>query len=134
VGKSSAQAGWLKQAMAASTSRWNVVFFHHAPYSSGALHGSTTWMRWPFKAWGADVVLTGHEHSYERLSVDGLPYFVNGLGGGPIYNFGTPLPESQIRYNAGYGAMLVTVMQFEMDFEFYNRKGELIDAYELKKP
>jgi tartrate-resistant acid phosphatase type 5 len=133
VGRSSAQAAWLKQAMAVSTSRWNVVYFHHAPYSSG-MHGSTTWMRWPFKDWGADVVLTGHDHTYERLLVDGLPYFVNGVGGGAIYNFVNILPESQFRYNANYGAMLVTVTTTRMDFEFDNRKGELIDSYQLSKP
>jgi tartrate-resistant acid phosphatase type 5 len=133
VGKSSAQAAWLKQAMTASTSRWNVVYFHHAPYSSG-MHGSTTWMRWPFKDWGADVVLTGHDHTYERLLVDGLPYFVNGVGGGAIYNFVDILPESQFRYNANYGAMLVTVTTAQMDFEFDNRKGERIDSYQLSKP
>ena len=133
VGKSSVQAAWLKQALAASTSRWNVVYFHHAPYSSGVQHGSTTWMRWPFKDWGADVVLAGHEHTYERLLVDGLPYFVDGLGGGPIYNFGSALPESRFRYDADYGAMRVTVTQTEMNFEFDNRKGELIDTYKLAK-
>jgi len=134
VGKSSIQAGWFKKAIAASTSTWNVVYFHHAPYSSGAVHGNTTWMQWPFKDWGASVVLTGHEHTYERLLVDGLTYFVNGVGGGPIYNFGTPLPESQFRYDADYGAMLITATPAEMDFAFYDRKGELIDSTKLTRP
>jgi tartrate-resistant acid phosphatase type 5 len=61
VNQASIQAGWLQQALAASTSRWNVVYFHYPPYSSG-MHGSTAWMRWPFAAWGADVVLAGHDH------------------------------------------------------------------------
>jgi tartrate-resistant acid phosphatase type 5 len=98
------------------------------------MHGSTTWMQWPFKAWGADAVLAGHEHTYERLLVDGLPYFVNGLGGGAIYNFGTALPESQFRYNADYGAMLVTATGTDLHFEFYSRTGKRIDQYELTKP
>ncbi len=130
----SIQAAWLKQVMAASTSRWNIVYLHHAPYSSGTMHGSTTWMRWPFKDWGADAVLAGHEHNYERLLVDGLPYFVNGVGGGGLYNFGTPLPESQFRYTGNYGAMLVTASETDLRFEFYNRTGTLIDQYELQKP
>jgi hypothetical protein len=66
--------------------------------------------------------------------VDGLPYFVNGVGGGGLYNFGTPLPESQFRYNANYGAMLVTASMANVRFEFYNRTGKLIDLYELQKP
>jgi tartrate-resistant acid phosphatase type 5 len=98
------------------------------------MHGSTAWMRWPFAAWGADVVLAGHDHTYERLSVDGIPYFVDGVGGGAIYNFVNILPESQFRYNANYGAMLVTASETEMRFEFTNRTGVLIDPYQLTKP
>jgi tartrate-resistant acid phosphatase type 5 len=134
VNKASVQAAWLEQALTASTSPWNIVYFHHAPYSSGTLHGSTTWMRWPFKAWGADAILAGHEHNYERLLVDGLPYFVNGLGGGGIYNFGTALSDSQIRYNADHGAMLVSATGTDLLFEFYSRTGKLIDQYEMQKP
>lgn len=133
VGRSSVQAAWLQAGLAASTSPWNVVYFHHPPYSSG-YHGSTDWMRWPFSAWGADAVLSGHDHTYERLLADGIPYFINGVGGAARYEFGTPLPESQFRYNSGYGAMLVTASKTEMLFEFYNRAGELVDSYRVNKP
>ena len=134
VNAGSTQAAWLKQGLAASTSPWNIVYFHHAPYSSGSSHGSTAWMQWPFAAWGADAILAGHEHLYERLLVDGIPYFTNGAGGGSLYDFGTPLPESQFRYNANYGAMLGTVSETGMLFEFYNRTGKLIDSYRVTKP
>ena len=133
VGSKTVQAAWLKQALSTSTSPWNIVYFHHAPYSSGSTHGSTTWMQWPFAAWGAQAVMAGHEHNYERLLVDGIPYFVNGVGGGGIYDFATALPESQIRYNADYGAMRVTASPTEVLFEFTNRTGKLIDQYQLKK-
>jgi tartrate-resistant acid phosphatase type 5 len=133
VNKTSVQATWLQQGLAVSTSPWNIVYFHQPPYSSG-MHGSTTWMRWPFAAWGAQAILTGHDHTYERLSVDGLPYFVDGVGGNEIYNFINILPESQFRYNADYGAMLVTASEPDLRFEFYNRQGELIDQYEVQKP
>jgi hypothetical protein len=133
VDRTSVQAAWLKQRIAASASRWNIVFFHHAPYSSGT-HGDTAWMQWPFAAWGADAVLSGHDHTNERLIVDGIPYFVNGLGGNVIYTFIQILPESRFRYNADHGAMLVTADSSGMDFQFYNRKGILINSYQLKKP
>jgi tartrate-resistant acid phosphatase type 5 len=133
VGSKSVQAVWLKQGLAASTSPWNIVYFHHAPYSSG-MHGSTTWMQWPFAAWGAQAVLTGHDHTYERLLVDGIPYFVDGVGGGGIYNFVNILPESQFRYNATYGAMRVSASGTDVLFEFYNWTGKLIDQYKIQKP
>ena len=77
----SKQAQWLQTQLAASTSPWNIVFAHHPPYSSDNVHGSTPRMQWPFAAWGADAVISGHVHTYERLVRDGTVYFVNGLGG-----------------------------------------------------
>jgi hypothetical protein len=133
VGSRTVQAAWLQQGLAASTSPWNIVYFHHPPYSSG-MHGSTTWMRWPFAEWGADAVLAGHDHTCERLLVDGIPYFVNGAGGNELYYFVDILPESQFRFNADYGAMLVTATGTDLHFEFYNRTGKLIDQYEVQKP
>jgi hypothetical protein len=134
VNAGSVQAAWLKQALAASTSPWNIVYTHYPPYSSGAVHGSSDWMQWPFAAWGADALLAGHEHLYERLLVDGIPYFTNGAGGNQLYDFGDPLPESQFRYNANYGAMLVTASETDIVFEFYSRTGEEIDEYTVSRP
>jgi predicted phosphodiesterase len=127
VNSSSTQADWLKQQMETSTAAWKIVYFHHSPYSS-ALHGSVTWMRWPFREWGADLVLSGHDHTYERLQLDGLTYIVNGLGGGSIYDFFIPLPESQFRYNQDHGAMLLTADSASLQVEFFNIQGELIDS------
>jgi tartrate-resistant acid phosphatase type 5 len=102
----SKQAMWLKDKLEkAGTDKWNIVYFHHPPYSSDSTNGSSEFMRWPFKEWGASVVMSGHAHVYERLEVDGLPYYVNGLGGASKYLFGTPLPESKFRYNKNYGLM-----------------------------
>jgi len=133
INAGSEQAAWLQQGLAGSSSPWNIVYMHYPPYSSGS-HGSIDWMQWPFAAWGADALLAGHDHLYERLLVDGIPYFTNGVGGGGLYNFGDPLPETRFRYNANYGAMLVTVGETEMLFEFFNRLGELKDSCRVTKP
>ena len=134
---SSAQATWLRNGLAATTSCFDVVVFHHPPYSTGS-HGSTVKMRWPFADWGAEVVINGHEHSYERLDVAGMPTFVNGLGGKSKYNFGNagslpPGVTSKARYNAASGAMLVTVSQTGLTSQFFNTAGALIDTYTLSK-
>lgn len=115
----SVQAEWLQDELADSTATWKLVYFHVAPYSSGH-HGSNPVMRWPFADWGASAVLSGHDHIYERLEVDGIPYFVNGVGGGAIYALSTPLPKSEFRFNRNYGAMLVTATEMEITFEFYS--------------
>ncbi|MBI5945198.1 MAG: metallophosphoesterase [Chloroflexi bacterium] len=127
----SKQAKWLKSGLAASTSKFDIVVMHHPPYSSGR-HGSTKAIQWPFKLWGAEAVLAGHDHLYERLLVDGLPYFVNGIGGAEkLYYFQSALPESKIRYNQDYGAMRVEASSQSMKFQLYTRAGILIDEYTI---
>lgn len=128
ISADSVQARWLKKRMTASTSPFQVVVFHHAPYSSGK-HGSTNYMRWPFKEWGADAVLTGHDHVYERLHVNGLPYFVNGIGGAEIYHFQDILPQSQVRFNQDFGAMRVEATGAYMKFQMFTRAGILVDEH-----
>ena len=127
----SIQARWLQTQLMLSSSPWNVVYFHHPPYSSGLTHGSTLEMQWPYQAWGADAVLSGHDHEYERIILNDFPYFVNGLGGDNIYTFTTPVPGSEVRYNGDYGAMLVEASSSYMIFQFITRTGALIDTYAL---
>jgi len=126
----SVQAQWLQNALAVSTSPWNLVFVHHAPFSSGQ-HGSNPTLQWPYQAWGADAVLSGHDHTYERIVKNNLPYFVNGLGGSSLYNFGTPIADSQFRYNANYGAMLVDATDTAIHFQLINRAGIVMDSFSL---
>jgi tartrate-resistant acid phosphatase type 5 len=127
----SGQAMWLKRQLAASTSMWNIVYDHHPPYCSARQHGSSENMRWPFKEWGADAVFSGHAHVYERVMHDGIPYIVDGLGGGTRYAFAKPIAGSTVRYSKDWGAEKVTVTETELILEFYNVKGKLIDRYRV---
>ncbi|MDP2362467.1 MAG: metallophosphoesterase [Ignavibacteria bacterium] len=126
VNDSSAQAMWLKNALLCSQEKWNIVYFHHAPYSSGP-HGSTVYMQWSFKEWGADLILSGHDHDYERLVVDSLTYIVNGLGGKSIYTFIDTLEQSIFRYSDNYGALIIEADENNLSYKFYNIDGTLID-------
>ncbi len=105
------------------------MLFHHPPYSSDSSHGSTTYMQWPFAQWGADAVLAGHAHDYERIVRDGIVYFVNGLGGASLYGFGTPVAGSAFRYSAKYGAQRVTATDTSLTFEFVSVDGVVQDSY-----
>lgn len=128
---SSAQAAWLKAQLAVSRSPWNIVYDHHPPYSSDSTHGSNNDMQWPFAEWGADAVISGHAHTYERIMHDGIVYFVNGLGGAQRHTFTTPLPDSAVRYDADWGAQKVTATPTNLRFDFYNVAGHVIDTYTL---
>lgn len=129
----SAQAAWLRDAMAASTAPWQVVYFHAPPYVSMAAKEVPA-MRWPFVEWGADLVLAGHAHLYERLTVEGVPYVVNGLGGTAVYQFDeTARDGSQVRYNADYGALFVAADSQTLSLQFITRGGEVIDELTLTR-
>lgn len=92
-------------------------------------------MKWPYAEWGASAVLSGDDHSYERLIVDDLPYFVNGLGGARIYDFDEDeiLEESVVRFNETHGAMLVEATEESIRFRFITRDGETVDDFVLER-
>jgi tartrate-resistant acid phosphatase type 5 len=129
----SVQAAWLKRRLATSTARWKVVYMHHPPYSSGP-HGSTVELRWPYKEWGADLVLAGHDHDYERFDIDGLPYLVNGLGGAAFYAFGATVAGSVARFNESAGALFVEADASSLHARFQSVDGRQLDAFSLAKP
>jgi tartrate-resistant acid phosphatase type 5 len=130
----SKQARWLKAQLAASTSTWNVVYDHHPPYSSDNVHHSTRYMQWPFAAWGADVVISGHAHVYERLARNGIVYFIDGLGGAARYAFGKAIAGSKVRYRANWGAQRVVATDTSLTFQFISVSGATIDRYTLTAP
>jgi Calcineurin-like phosphoesterase len=80
------QIEWLEKELKASNSNWKIPVFHHPLYSSGDRHGSDLLLREVleplFVKYNVSVVLTGHDHFYERVKPQkGIPYFVVGSGG-----------------------------------------------------
>jgi hypothetical protein len=128
----SVQARWLQGRLASSSSCFNIVYFHHPAYSSGP-HGSSFEMRWPFEEWGADAVLAGHDHVYERFEVGQIPYFTVGLGGAAPYAFVATIPESRAQFNADLGAMRVSANRRGISFEFIDANGALVDSFRMRK-
>jgi tartrate-resistant acid phosphatase type 5 len=132
----SRQGLWLREQLTNSTAVWKLVYFHHAPYSSGAVHGThtreTERMQWPFHEWGVDAVLAGHDHIYERVHIKGLVYFVNGLGGDSKDRFhSVPVGGSVKRYSDDYGALRVDATENYILFRFFSRWGHQIDSYRM---
>ena len=122
------KAKWLKERLAASKACFDIVYFHHRPIRPAPrIDRSRCVGRW--LQWGAEAVITGHDHAYERFNVDGIPYFVNGLGGAPKYDFPRPdSPKRRLRFNDGYGAMLVTATPADITYEFFTTDGTRRDA------
>tara|TARA_Y100000310_G_scaffold72044_2_gene67998 strand:- start:2315 stop:4183 length:1869 start_codon:yes stop_codon:yes gene_type:complete len=157
VGLSGIQHEWLESALDESKregSHWRVVYFHHSPYSteSGGSHTTNrgdTDMRWDFAGMGADVVISGHAHNYERLKdANDFRYLVCGASGAPLRstqvasgsNYGLPtsgVPGTSITtekfYGDDWGAIRGTVADTELKFEFINKAGTVVDTYTMTK-
>ena len=132
VTSDSVQAQWLKSKLAASHAPFKVVYFHHPAYSSSTVHGSEIFLQWPYREWGADLVLAGHDHTYERIVRDGFPYFVCGLGGFSEYALSNaPVSGSAARFNGDFGAMVVDADSDAMSMSFVTRAGTVVDTFTL---
>ena len=130
----SIQGQWLREKLAASTAPWRVVYMHHPPYSSST-HGSTPEMQWPYREWGANLVLSGHDHTYERLARDGLTYVVCGVGGyDTFYPIVTPIAGSLAQDVVDHGALLIDADDTQLRVRFYEIDGALIDEVVLTSP
>ena len=128
------QVDWVVSELAKDTSEWKVCFFHHPPYSSAKKHGSDNQLREVvepiFVQYGVDVVLTGHDHVYERIKPQkGIYYFVSGAGGqlrsGDVKD-SSPLTEKS--YDKDNHFMLFEVAGDQMYFQTISRTGETIDS------
>lgn len=130
---SSKQAAWLERGLRASKAAWQIVYMHHPPYSSGS-HGSSVELRWPYAKWGADLVLAGHDHHYERLVEEGIVYVVNGLGGNVTYDIGPPIPGSLVRYRDRHGAQFIEASKSVLVSRFFTADKKTIDEFSLEAP
>jgi chitodextrinase len=130
VSAGSAQETWLKQDLSAHPVKCVLAYWHRPRFSSGTSHGSdpTYGPLWSdLYAAGADVVLNGHEHNYERFApqdpsaqpdATGIREFVAGTGGASHYSFGTPLSNSEVRDNTSFGVLKLTLHSGSYDWEF----------------
>jgi hypothetical protein len=115
--RGSAQERWLRTTLAHNRTRCTLAYWHHPRFSSG-LHGDDTGVT-PFwqalYAYGADVVLNGHDHVYERFAPQtpsgrldrrrGIREFVVGTGGRSLYPFVGSAPNTEARNDTTYGVL-----------------------------
>ena len=130
VSANSPQAVWLQADLAANPSLCALAYWHQPRWSSASVHGSdpgyqTLW-EILYQA-GAEVVINGHDHTYERFAEmnasgeavsPGLREFVVGTGGRSFYGFDQALPASEVRDNSTYGVLKLTLRPNGYDWEF----------------
>jgi hypothetical protein len=130
------QGVWLADDLRRNPARCTLAYWHFPRFSS-ALHGSSTVVDayWDllYDA-GAEVVLTGHDHSYERFAAQdgagaadperGLRQFVVGTGGGSHYGFPLALPNSEVRDSTTFGVLVLTLFEDRYEWEFVPIAGK----------
>jgi predicted MPP superfamily phosphohydrolase len=128
------QIAWLEKELKASSSNWKIPVFHHPLYSSGDRHGSDLRLREVleplFVKYNVSVVLTGHDHFYERVKPQKeITYFVVGSGG--------ELRRGNIDRGSGITAkgfdtdqafMAAEIIGDEMHFNAISRLGQIVDS------
>jgi hypothetical protein len=136
VSATSAEVKWLKADLTAHPHLCVLAYWHEPRWSSGAEHGSSTKVQalWKvlYKA-GAEVVINGHDHEYERFKkmnasgvVDpkGIREFVVGTGGAGLYHFGTILPTSKVHNSSTHGVLKLTLKPTSYDWQFIPIAGK----------
>jgi acid phosphatase type 7 len=132
----SAQETWLKADLAANSQRCTLAYWHKPLFSSGP-HGNNPSGKplWDaLYAAGAEVVLAGHDHDYERFapqtpsgSADatrGIREFVVGTGGKEHYSISSTQPNSQVHNTDTFGVLRLTLHPDGYDWKFLPEAGK----------
>jgi calcineurin-like phosphoesterase family protein len=133
----SAQEKWLKADLAASSATCTLAFWHQPRFSSAKVHGNNDKYAafWDdLYAAGADLVLNGHFHAYERFApqdpnqqpdpTTGIREIVVGTGGEGYQQFGAVQPNSEVRGTKLNGILAVTLHPDGYDWEYVAIPGE----------
>ena len=135
----SAQGAWLAADLAASAASCTLAIWHHPRFSSG-VHGNDTSVD-PFwralYAAGADVVINGHDHDYERFAPQdpdgredrarGLREFVVGTGGVALRDFERVAANSELRVAVAHGVLALTLRDGGYDWQFHPTATDFSD-------
>jgi hypothetical protein len=135
-GAGSAQEQWLRADLAANPTQCTLAFWHHPRWSSGLAGnnsnmGSLVTDLYRAKA---DVILTGHDHLYERFAPQspssaadpaaGLREFVVGTGGKSLVDWDAIQPNSEVRNNSTFGVLRLTLHASSYDWRFAPIAGQ----------
>ncbi|MCI0421413.1 MAG: metallophosphoesterase [Acidobacteria bacterium] len=127
------QLAWLERELKASDSRWKICFFHHPLYSSGRQHGPDADLRAflepLFLKYGVKVVLTGHEHFYERIKPQkGIYYFISG-GSAKLRRGNIARTDLTAKgFDQDFHFMLIEIEADLLHFQTISRTGTTIDS------
>jgi 3',5'-cyclic AMP phosphodiesterase CpdA len=127
------QLEWIKKELSSSSAPWKICFFHHPLYSAAHYHGPDLDLRKRlepiFQQYRVNVVLSGHEHVYERVKPqNGIYYFVLGNGGQLRPHDLRPSAETAKGFDTDRAFMLMEVSGNDLYFQTLSRTGMTVDS------
>lgn len=131
-----AQTRWLKRTLAKRSGFRRIVVFHHPAYTCGGHLGSEAVQRaWVplFERYGVRLVLSGHDHNYQRFKRRGVTYVVHGGGGARFYEL-RPCPGGypvRVRGRLERGFLHLTVADGAVDVQVLDLAGKAIDRFRV---
>ena len=131
---SSPQGRWLAADLAAHPNQCTLAYWHRPRWKdNGGTNGNSSYFVQALYDAGAEVVLTGHEHLYERFAPqtpsgvadpDGIRQFIVGTGGKSRHGLsGTPPRNSQARSASAFGVLTLTLHPTSYDWRFVSEAG-----------
>jgi 3',5'-cyclic AMP phosphodiesterase CpdA len=134
-----AQLDWLERELSSTNTPWKICFMHHPLYSDGRYHGADVDLRAHleplFEKYGVDVVLSGHDHVYERLKPEhGIYYFVLGNSGELRYRNLRASAEMAAGFDTDRSFMVLEIAGDKLYFQTVSRAGQVVDSGELDRP
>jgi hypothetical protein len=127
-GATSPQGKWLKADLAAHPNRCVLAYWHIPLFSTGNLAGTNVKPLWvTLQRAGADVVLSGHDHSYQRfppqtasgaVDVAGVRQFVVGTGGANLSALNASPGHTEARQNDTFGVLEMTLHPGSYEWRF----------------
>lgn len=132
-----AQTAWLASALESSTAQWKIAVFHHPAFTCGGYRSHPGVVaRWVplFEEHGVDLVLSGHDHNYQRFGArNGVRYLVHGGGGPNLYPIqgcpdGYP-PRHFARASRGF--LFIRAKVDELRALAVNLRGRVIDRMSI---
>jgi hypothetical protein len=132
------QLDWFEKEVSSSGSDWKIVFFHHPLYSSGRKHGSDTELRAVLEPLlikhGVDVVFTGHEHFYQRITPQsGINYFIVGSSGKLRQGNIGRSPMDAKGFDQDNAFLIAEISGDDMFFQAISRSGQTVDAGSVRR-
>lgn len=129
------QTTWLHKTLARSDARWKIPVFHHPVYTCGSYRNHTERAKpWVplFESYGVKLVLSGHDHNYQRFRQSEVTYVVDGGGGAALYPVATCPEAYPVAYAIQYSFLYLSIGRQVLSGTAFALDGARLDHFTIR--